>query len=83
MIVALSGILLVSDLYGHIFQELRQQNSDAIVMPERLGFFLQYRDSRTEKSKVWDRLFLGRKKICSNFKTIKLMFCRVDALESP
>jgi len=32
IIVALSGILLVSDLYDHIFQELRKQNSAAILM---------------------------------------------------
>jgi len=27
MIVALGGILLLSDLYDHIFQELREENS--------------------------------------------------------
>ena len=43
MIVAFSGILLVSDFYDHIFQELRQQNNDCIVMPVGLVFFLQYR----------------------------------------
>ena len=40
MIVALSGILLVSYLYDHIrvFHDLRQQNSASILMQERLGF---------------------------------------------
>jgi len=32
MIVALSSILLVSDLYDHIFEELRKQNWATILM---------------------------------------------------
>ena len=40
MVVAFSGILLVSDRYDHIFQELWQQNSAFIVMAERVGFLL-------------------------------------------
>ena len=41
MIVALSGILLVSELYDQIFQELRKQNRASI---------LQLRDWKSAKS---------------------------------
>ena len=35
MIVAFSGILLVSDPYDHIFEELRKQNRASILMSVR------------------------------------------------
>ena len=84
MIVALSGILLVSDLCHHIFQELRKQDSASIFWCRYLNDSSCWREGKAAKSEGWNNLakaFLTEKKICSTFQAIKLMFSRFDGIK--